>query len=93
MPVLRAVSAYYVGKFRDQRVSNLTNNPERREMKCWNVVNERGEVVRGGLIPGSNINWTSDRPMFPTRQAAVAYIDDLHNAIRCVCNKSKEKNE
>ena len=72
---MKPVRAVYPGQFRDQRVSNLTNNSERREMKCWDVVNDRGEFVRGGIIKGSNINWTSDRPQFPTRKAAQEWID------------------
>jgi hypothetical protein len=73
---LRPIRAAYRGQFRDQRVSNLTNNSERREMKCWDVVNEAGAVMRGGLIKGSNINWTSDRPVFPTRKAAQEWINE-----------------
>lgn len=79
---LRAVRATYPGQFRDQRLSNLTNNSERREMKCWDVVNERGEVVRGGIIKGGNISWTSDRPTFPTRKAAQEWIEECEAAAR-----------
>lgn len=68
--------AVYPSQFRDQRLSNLTNNSERREMPCWDVVNARGEVVRGGIQRGSNISWTSDQPVFPTRKNAQEWIED-----------------
>ena len=73
---LKVVRSTYTGMFRDGRLDMRNNNPERREMKCWDVVNTHGAFIAGGLVAGGAFNWTSDKPRFKTKAEALEWIAD-----------------
>ena len=70
---MKIVRRAHVGKFMDGRLQARKDNPERREFKCWDVVNENGDFITGGLL---KVSWTSDKPMFATKAEAQEWIDD-----------------
>lgn len=68
MSTLRVVKNWSPARKMDMRTSNPQANATYLMMPHWDIVDESGKVVSGGITDGY---FKSDRPRFATKKAAL----------------------